>query len=106
MDAALVLLGELKLRRINSLDQVDQSEIVEQALRYAVWIPTATLVRHAAHIIRIVVPSINRFSFMLSPVIPSVFSSDSPSIREGITMRSCLIWASVASSIVFSNSQS
>ena len=42
MDANLVLWNELKLRGINSLDQLNESEIVELAIRYAVWIPTET----------------------------------------------------------------
>jgi hypothetical protein len=42
MDANLVLWNELEERGVSSLDQLDESEIVELALRYAVWIPIET----------------------------------------------------------------
>jgi|688.fasta_scaffold74603_2 hypothetical protein len=42
MDANLVLWNELEGRGISSLDQLKESEVVELAMRYAVWIPTQT----------------------------------------------------------------
>ena len=42
MDANMVLWNELRQRGIESLDQLNESEVVELALRYAVWIPTKT----------------------------------------------------------------
>jgi hypothetical protein len=42
MDANMVLWSELRQRGIESLDQLDEPEVVELALRYAVWIPIET----------------------------------------------------------------
>ncbi len=42
MDANLVLWNELEERGVSSLDQLKESEVVELAMRYAVWIPTET----------------------------------------------------------------
>ena len=42
MDANLVLWKELEQRGIESFDQLNESEVVELALRYAVWIPAET----------------------------------------------------------------
>ena len=42
MDANLVLWNELEERGVSSLGQLNESEVVELAMRYAVWIPTET----------------------------------------------------------------
>ena len=46
MDANLVLWKELNERGIESLDQLNESEVVELALRYAVWYPLKPLRKH------------------------------------------------------------
>ena len=60
------------------------------------WISTIPLQRIRTHPPR---PILTGYFWGSGHLTPTVYRSDKPSIREGVTMRSCLIWTFVGISI-------